>query len=108
MIVCELDKKTSNFNFGEKTLNFVFNLSLLSRGAVGVLFSTIWNNIYWFLMAISGSKCLVDIWKRMHKKSEASDALSSWCFFGLNEVNFFLMFAVCFLMFDKSFGTQSA
>ena len=25
----------------------------------------------------------------MHKKSEASDAFSSWCFFGLNEVAFF-------------------
>ena len=25
----------------------------------------------------------------MHKKSEASDAFSSWCFFGLNEVVFF-------------------
>ena len=25
----------------------------------------------------------------MHKKSEASDAFSSWCFFGLNVVAFF-------------------
>ena len=25
----------------------------------------------------------------MHKKSGVSDAFSSWCFFGLNEVNFF-------------------
>ena len=25
----------------------------------------------------------------MHKKSEASDAFSSWCFFGLTEVAFF-------------------
>ena len=30
----------------------------------------------------------------MHKKSEASDAFSFWCFFGLNEVAFFLLFAV--------------
>ena len=35
----------------------------------------------------------------MHKKSEASDAFSSWCFFGLNEVAFFLMFADCFIKF---------
>ena len=28
----------------------------------------------------------------MHRKSEASDAFSSRCFFGLNEVAFFLMF----------------
>ena len=32
----------------------------------------------------------------MHKKFEASDAFSSWCFFGLNEVAFSLMFSVCF------------
>ena len=61
---------------------------LLARGTVGVLFSTSWRNIYWFLMVVTGSKCLVDIWKRVHKKSEASDAFSSWCFFGLNEVVF--------------------
>ena len=35
----------------------------------------------------------------MDKKSEASDAFSSWCFFGLNKVAFFLMFAVCFIKF---------
>ena len=35
----------------------------------------------------------------MHKKSEASHAFSSWCFFGLNEVAFFLMFAVGFIKF---------
>ena len=50
---------------------------LPGRGAVGVLFSTSWRNIYWFLMVVTGSKCLVDIWKRVHKKSEASDAFSS-------------------------------
>ena len=72
---------------------------LLARGAVGVLFSTSWRNIYWFLMVGTGSKCLVDIWKRVHKKSEASDVFSSWCFFGLNEVALFLMFAVCFIKF---------
>ena len=32
----------------------------------------------------------------MHKISEASDAFSSWCFFGLNEVAFFLMFCCLF------------
>ena len=52
-------------------------------------FSTSWRNIYWFLMVVTGSICLVDIWKWVHKKSEASDAFSSWCFFGLNEVAFF-------------------
>ena len=35
----------------------------------------------------------------MHKKSEASDVFSCWCFFGLNEVAFFLIFAVCFIKF---------
>ena len=62
---------------------------LLARGAVGVLFSTFWRNVYCFLMVVTGSKCLVDIWLRVHKKSEASDAFSAWCFFGLNEVAFF-------------------
>ena len=62
-------------------------------------FSTSWRNIYWFLMVVTGSKCLVDFWKRVHKKSEASVAFSSWCFFGLNEVAFFLMFAVCLTKF---------
>ena len=42
----------------------------------------------------------------MHKKSEASDAFSSWCFFGLNEVAFFLMFAgfIKFLMYWNFFA----
>ena len=62
-------------------------------------FSTSWRNIFWFLMVVTGSKCVVDIWKRVHKKSEASDAFSSWCFFDLNEVAFFLVFAVCFINF---------
>ena len=61
-------------------------------------FSTSWRNIYWFLMVATGSISLVDIWKRVHKKSEASDAFSSWCFFGLNEVAFF-MFSDCFIKF---------
>ena len=47
----------------------------------------------------TGYQCLLDIWKRMHKNSEASDAFSSWCFFGLNEVAFSLMFAVCLIKF---------
>ena len=50
-------------------------------------------------MVVTGSKCVVDICKRVHKKSEASDAFSSWCFFDLNEVAFFLVFAVCFINF---------
>ena len=69
--------------------------SCLREGLLVSFFSTSWRNIYWFLMVVTGSKCLVDIWKRVHKKSEASDAFSSWCFFGLNEVVFLLMFAVC-------------
>ena len=63
--------------------------SCLREGLLVSFFSTSWRNIYWFLMVVTGSKCLVDIWKRVHKKSEASDAFSSWCFFGLNEVVFF-------------------
>ena len=65
-------------------------LFLFSRESVGLLFLTNWRNIYiyWFLMAISGSNCLIDIWKRCIKKSEAAE-FSSWCFFGLNEVAFF-------------------
>ena len=73
--------------------------SCLREGLLVSFFSTSWRNIYWFLMVVTGSKSLVDIWKRVHKKSEASDAFSSWCFFGLNEVVFFLMFAVCFIKF---------
>ena len=72
---------------------------LLSRGAVGVLFFDLLEK----QLLVSDGRCwfqmLVDIWKRVHKKSEASDAFSSWCFFGLNEVAFFLMFAVCFIKF---------
>ena len=71
----------------------------LREGLLVSFFSTSWRNIYWFLMVVTDSICLVDIWKRVHKKSEASDAFSSWCFFGLNEVAFFLMFAVCFIKF---------
>ena len=63
--------------------------SCLREGLLVSFFSTSWRNIYWFLMVVTGSKCLVDIWKRVHKKSEASDVFSSWCFFGLNEVAFF-------------------
>ena len=64
---------------------------LLARGAVGVLFFDLLEKH----LLVSDGRCwfqmLVDIWKRVHKKSEASDAFSSWCFFGLNEVAFFLM-----------------
>ena len=35
----------------------------------------------------------------VHKKSEASDTFSSWCFFGLKEVAIFLMFAFCLIKF---------
>ena len=83
--------------------------SCLREGLLVSFFSNSWRNIYWFLMVVTGSKCLVDIWKRVHKKSEASDAFLSCCFFGLNEVAFFLMFAVCFikfLMYWKIFCSQ--
>ena len=63
-------------------------------------FSTSWRNIYWFLMVVTDSKCLVDIWKRLHKKSEASDAFSTCCFFGLNEVAFFS----CLLLVSSKFS----
>ena len=48
--------------------------SCLREGLLVSFFSTSWRNIYWFLMVVTVSKCLVDIWKRVHKKSEASDA----------------------------------
>ena len=67
-------------NLVKNNLIYVCIFFLLARGAVGVLFSTAWRNVYWFLMVVTGSKCLVDIWKQVHKKSEASDAFSSWCF----------------------------
>ena len=69
-------------------------------------FSTSWRNIYWFLMVITGSLFLVDIWKRVHKKSEASDAFSSWCFFGLNEVfsHVCLRFFSCLLFVSSNFS----
>ena len=47
----------------------------------------------------------------MHKKSEASDAFLSCCFFGLYEVAFFLMLAVGFikvLMYWKFFALNVA
>ena len=50
------------------------------------------NGICWSLQVLNA----LDIWKRVHKISEASDAFSSWCFFGLNEVAFFLMFCCLF------------
>ena len=40
---------------------------LLARGTVNVLFFDLWRNIYWFLMFATGSKCLLKIWKRVHK-----------------------------------------
>ena len=67
VIVCELDKKTPIFDFGGKNLEFCVQfVSAFERGCWCHL-SIIWRNIYWFLMVISGSKCLVDIWKRVHK-----------------------------------------
>ena len=86
-------------NLVKNNLIFGCIFSCLREGLLVSFFSTSWINIFWFLMVVTGSKCLVDIWKRVHKKSEASDAFSSWCFFGLNEVAFFLMFAVCFIKF---------
>ena len=49
----------------------------LREGLLVSFFSTSWRNTYCFLMVVTGSKCLVDIWKRVHKKFEASDAFSS-------------------------------
>ena len=100
VIVLELIKKNLEFAIWWKRTWFMGAFfSCLREGLLVSFFSTSWRNIYWFLMVVTGSKCLVDIWKRVHKKSEASDAFSSWCFFGLNEVVFFLMFAVCFIKF---------
>ena len=66
----------------------MYNLSLLSRGAVGAFFSTIWRNIYWFLMAISGSKML-----GRHLETGAYKIWCLWCvfiwvLFGVKEVTF--------------------
>ena len=71
----------------------------LREGLLVSFFSTSWRKMYWFLMVVTGSICLVDFWKRVNNKCEASDAFSSWCFFGLNEVAFFLIFAVCFIKY---------
>ena len=101
-------RKTSNF-FGEKTLNFMYNLSLLSRGAVGFLFS---DHLEKHILVFDGYYWVQMLGRHLEmgaKKSEASDAFST--FFRLNDVTFFLMFVVCFIkffMFDKSFCTQSA
>ena len=91
LIVCELDKKFVEFQlWWKETLIFVYSLSLLSRGTVGVLFFRPSGDPYigfWCLLVVL--KCLVDIWKRVYKKSEASDAFSFWFFFGMNEITFF-------------------
>ena len=92
-------EKPRNRNLLKNNLIYGCIFSCFREGLLVSFFSTSWRNIYWFLMVVTGSKCLVDIWKRVHKKSEASDVFSSWCFFGLNEVAFFLMFAVCFIKF---------
>ena len=100
VIVCGFIKKNLEFAIWWKNTHFMGAfISCLREELLVSFFSTFWRNIYWFLMVGTGSKCLVDIWKRVHKKSEASDVFSSWCFFGLNEVAFFLMFAVCFIKF---------
>ena len=90
IIFCGLGKKSLDFELWWKITWFLSAFfSCLREGLVVSFFSTFWRNIYCFLMVVTGSKCLVDIWKRVHKKSEASDAFSAWCFFGLSEVAFF-------------------
>ena len=92
MIVCELDKKIVEFQLRWKTLIFLYNLSLFSRGAVGVLFfdhpekKKFWFGFWWLLVI---PKCLVDIWKRMPKKIRALWRVLILVLFGLNEVTFF-------------------
>ena len=81
----------------EKNREFLVQFASDSERLLVSFFPTIWRNIKWFLRVDTGSKCFVHIWKRVHKKSEASEALSSWCFFRLNEVAIFLKFAIYFI-----------
>ena len=81
----------------EKNIEFWVQFASVSERLLVSFFSTIWRNIKWFLMVDTVSKCFVHILKRVHKKSEASEALSSWCFFRLNEVAIFLKFAIYFI-----------
>ena len=61
-------------NLAKNNLIYGAFFSCLREGLLVSFFSTSWRNIYWFLMVVTGSKCLVDISKRVHKNSEASDA----------------------------------
>ena len=81
----------------EKNREFWVQFASVSERLQVSFFSTIWRNIKKFLRVDTGSKCFVHIWKRVHKKSEASEALSPWCFFRLNEVAIFLEFAIYFI-----------
>ena len=56
-----LQEKPRIRNLVKNNLIFGCIFFLLARGAVGVLFSTFWRNIYCFLMVVTGSKCLADI-----------------------------------------------
>ena len=84
-------------NWFEKNLEFWVQFASVSEKLLVSFFPTIWRNIKWFLRVDTVSKCFVHIWKWVHKKSEASEALSSWCFFRLNEVAIFLKFAIYFI-----------
>ena len=84
-------------NWFEKNRQFRVQFASVSEKLLVSFFPTIWRNIKWFLRVDTVSKCFVHIWKRVHKKSEASEALSSWCFFRLNEVAIFLKFAIYFI-----------
>ena len=84
-------------NWFEKNIEFWVQFAAVSERLLVSFFSTIWRNKKQFLRVDTVSKCFVHIWKRVNKKSEASEALSSWCFFRLNEVANFLKFAIYFI-----------
>ena len=80
-----------------KNIEFWVQFASVSERLLVSFFSTIWRNIKWFQRVDTVSICFVHIWKRVHKKSEGSEALSSWCFFRLNEVAIFSKFAIYFI-----------
>ena len=84
---------------GWKKIEFWVQFASVSERLLVSFFTTIWRNIELFLRVDTVSKCFVHIWNWVHKKSEASEALSSWCFFRLNEVAIFLKFAIFFIKF---------
>ena len=74
--------------------------SCLREGLLVSFFSTSWRNIYWFLMVVTGSKCLVDIWKRVHKNLRPLMRFHLAAFFALMRLRFFS----CLLYVSSNFS----